>query len=590
MIKSDVHRNSGLCRCGRYRILLVLVLMTFAVILSSGCLNLGSTDIPETEPADLPADLNTAILDFSQDVSDLDRVISIDLYNLAEEFSDAETDTDRENIALNYYAKNPWMSNLVYYNAVSDEFIGVPVTIAEENRNFLPTPTEQMFQSSGGTIHYSAVFNPDKGYQELDTAAVHDGNGTYIGYFIILYDFYAILNQHPMMIHKEKSYADYILFVVDESDGKVVYASKPEATGVIISEKSPYYDDQALILPETDKSGAYKYTSRAFYTYNSGLTTEKITAWKNIPAYKRTYKVYLIQELNKLPLTTENVFAPATAETIDNVIDLFVFSSNFGKEAAIARVNAQHYSTPIYILDMEGKVLASPYKGQTGLNFLNNRGAYGYAYTKGMVNTVLHGGGFVYYAYPIEGTVTSNAAQFSNSYVLPLDDDCFVLGYFSADTDVLIVDQQKREDVVSVSREIIRRAIEEGVDSVAYEINTASRSDAGYFVPSIKSEINEISIMDFNGFVYASIKNPATVGEVVMDYVDVYGGSTTRKEIMLAKSYGGFMVDLTANKTRDGYVDLWLLSVEPIGEEKFVHTSVLIGTYEDLLTPYYEVR
>ena len=90
--------------------------------------------------------------------------------------------------------------------------------------------------------------------------------------------------------------------------------------------------------------------------------------------------------------------------------------------------------------------------------------------------------------------------------------------------------------------------------------------------------------MDFDGFVYASIENPATVG-VAMDYVDVYGGSTTRKEIMLAKSSGGFMVDLTANKTKDGYVDLWLLSVEPIGEEKFVLTSVLIGTYEDLLTP-----
>ena len=98
-----------------------------------------------------------------------------------------------------------------------------------------------------------------------------------------------------MMIHKEKSYADYILFVVDESDGKVVYASKPEATGVRVSEKSPYYDDQVLILSETDKSGAYKYTSRAFYTYDVSLNTEKITAWKNIPAYKRTYKVYLIQ-------------------------------------------------------------------------------------------------------------------------------------------------------------------------------------------------------------------------------------------------------------------------------------------------------
>lgn len=146
MIKSDIHRNNEPCRCGRKRILVALVLMiTFAIIFSSGCLNPESPDIPETEMVDLPDDLNAAILDFSHDVSDLDRVISIDLYNLAEEFSGAETDADRENIALNYYAKNPWMSNFVYYNAVNDKFIGVPVTIAEENRNFLPTPTEQMF-------------------------------------------------------------------------------------------------------------------------------------------------------------------------------------------------------------------------------------------------------------------------------------------------------------------------------------------------------------------------------------------------------------------------------------------------------------
>ena len=68
MIKSDVHRNCESCRCGRKRILVALVLMiTFAIIFSSGCLNEQkclnpeSPDIPETEMVDLPDDLNAAI-------------------------------------------------------------------------------------------------------------------------------------------------------------------------------------------------------------------------------------------------------------------------------------------------------------------------------------------------------------------------------------------------------------------------------------------------------------------------------------------------------------------------------------------------
>lgn len=96
MNSRNIRIKCNIWKCGRKRIILALILITFAVVFSSGCLNPGSTEIPKTEFTNMPDDINAAILDFSLDVADLDRVISIDLYNLAEEFGDAETDTDRE--------------------------------------------------------------------------------------------------------------------------------------------------------------------------------------------------------------------------------------------------------------------------------------------------------------------------------------------------------------------------------------------------------------------------------------------------------------------------------------------------------------
>lgn len=96
----------------------------------------------------------------------------------------------------------------------------------------------------------------------------------------------------------------------------------------------------------------------------------------------------------------------------------------------------------------------------------------------------------------------------------------------------------------------------------------------------------EIAIIDFNGNVTASVRNPHLVGKSSTHKVDTYGDSATRRAMMLAKTGGGFMALLVTNTEKEGYVDLRLAMVEPLTDEYYVYTVGYIGTFEDVLTLY----
>ncbi|MDO5843776.1 MAG: cache domain-containing protein, partial [Methanocorpusculum sp.] len=290
--------------------------------------------------------------------------------------------------------------------------------------------------------------------------------------------------------------------------------------------------------------------------------------------------------LNQPKLVYDNVYKLTTEQTLKDVEDLFKFSVLNALSDTFERVNSGYYNSYIYILDMDGKIVSSSENNTIGVNYLNSRGAYGYSYISSMIYSAQQGGGYVYYMYPVDGSFRAEASQYSLGYIMPINNDYFIFGRFSGDEDAQPIDYSIRSDSSSVAREIINQVSLKGIDSIIYEINSDPENAQEKFVPNLTTNVEDIAVIDMHGNLYASVYNPTLVGESLTSHTDVYGTSIIRKLIMHAKNGGGFMSDLTQSKDRGGYVDLWLICVEPVDNNYFITTAAIIGTYEDVLTPY----
>lgn len=569
----------------RFMIVCSVILLLAVAIVSAGCINNSASDI-DSEPCEIPSDMATITLDFITDLKNIATSISIDLYDLADKIGNAESADEAREIELEYYGNNAWIEKLIYYDLKSGERIRVP-ELAEDMyiTDYLSIPTQKELEAAGGILHVDCVYIPGDGYVNANYVAVYGDDGIYKGFIILLYDSYVMFNLHPMMTWDDNEYGSYSCFIVDKSSN-IIYSTSQEYIGESLKEDSKLYTGQSLIIENDDKYGAYQYTSHAFYNYLSGTTdTVKITSWEEFTYYKSTYTLYLTKEVNKIEMRYDDVYTVDPGTLRDNVIKAYVYASSNSKERTFDLINSGAFSGSVVAMNYEGEVLAVSNPSMIGLNYINNRGTYGTSYTEAIIYTAQQGGGYVYYTYPVEPSITPRGSQFSIGYVLPVDDEWFVFGRFSADPDVLPTDFTAREDVTKVARSAVEDAFEH---DIYYVIDTAnnlkpewSSSFAGF-----SNDIDNVGVMDINGYIYASTYYPEFVGTVQTGYTDVYGGSTVRKMIMLAKSGGGLICDLTENPDREGYVDLWLYSVEPVDNYYIVHAGTIIGTYKDYLGDY----
>ncbi|MDO5843744.1 MAG: hypothetical protein Q4Q53_01180 [Methanocorpusculum sp.] len=556
---------------------LLVILIIFFLLITAGCISNEEKEV-ETTGVETPSDMIDGALDFAKDLKNLDVSISIDLYNLADKFGSAKDDKEIEEIAVDYYSENAWIDKIIYYDAVTKERLDIPIQIDTELDSYLPHPTEEQLKLAGGNIHYDSVMIPEDGHVSVECAAVYDENGNYKGCFVFVYDLYVALNLHPMFMDTEKSYGNFICFCLDKNN-KIVYSSKQEYIGETVDS---YLNDGINVIKISDKeSGAYTYKSASFYNYNRHFNTEKITDWEKFTAFKTTYTLYLTKELGQPPLIYNNIYDVNPDQAEKDVNDAYVYAVQKGNQALLDRINSGYYNTPMGILNYDGYVVSGFDNSLLGLNFLNNRGAYGYAYTKSMIYTAQQGGGYVYYMYPVDGTIDTQASQFSLGYIMPIPGDCFIFGRFSGYSDLIPKNVNIRNDVTSLSRAVLKDAYDNGADYVIDKISK-NPHNTEVFTGNLTTNVEDLGILDYEGNIYASAYNPSVVGYTLTGYKDVYGGSTVRKLIMLAKSGGGYINELYPNPIKDGYVDLWLYSVEPIDDTYIVYTGAVIKTFEDI--------
>lgn len=572
--------KSGKCYL---QIFLFVSLLAIVLTVSVCCIVSGiEDDVIDTESAEIPEDLREGIDDFCNDLILLESSVISDLNTLSKKIKSADTFSDKNEQLFEYYSNNAWIDILIYYDAESDLYYSSPVILnSADVIGSIPYPTErELRKAENNLIENACVFIPEHGYMCMCCKGIFDDNGKYVGYIIMFTDLYVQLNLQPLVIDNEKLYGDYVVFITDK-DGRIVYSSRQEAIGQYVEKNNPFYNGEVLIKKTNTESGAYQYSSRAFHSNLRDIDTEKITAWSTIGREKHEYTVYAVKELDRPELELENVFELDTENTLRDVQNLYTYDDWNGIEKSIERVNSGYYLTDIHIVDMNGKVAASTESEIIGLNFINNRGNYGYSYVTSMIDTVKQGGGYVYYTKPIDGTSDTPAAEYCIGYVLPLDENYFVIGRFAGDTDLVIKDYDLRSDVVTVSREIVNEAYYNGIDYVIDKINNQN-TGASVFVDWLNTDVSDIAILSFNGELLASINHPEMIDSIVTGYTDAYGGSTARKAIILAKNGGGLMTNLSPNPDKEGYVDLWLISVEPINNRYFSCVGAVIKTFDDL--------
>lgn len=557
---------------------ITFILLLVVLTLSAGCIN-SSEEISTTDIV-IPDDIKSDLTECIADIEILHQAISSDITYLAEDLGNAQSVEERGKLAYKYYADNSWVDKLIYYDAKTDQCIEIPVPISSRDKSYIPQPTEEEFAHAGEkhTLYYDDIYLPDEGHVIIHCSATYDQNDTYCGYVTLIYDLFLTLNYHPLTIGNEKEYDDCIATIIDRN-GTIICSSRQEIIGETIGDS--FYRGVSLIKRSDLPSGAYSYESPAFYTYARDNITKKITAWTVFSVFDTPYTLYLTKEYDKPPLQTENIYEVTTGEVEAAVNDAYTFAAKYGNTELYKRINSGYYQVPLYVLNYNGTVIAGPNK-DIGLSYLNNHGAYGYKYAQYMISTAKQGGGYVYYLYPVDDTINSPAAQFSLGYLLPLEEDSLVFGYSSADKDLIIKNKEIRNAVNAVSSEVLREYLDHGIDYVINKINNHPPRNTSQFVSGFETNVEDLGIIGFDGKIYASLYNKSVVGYSLTGYRDAYGGSTVRKLIMLSRLGGGYADELYACPDEEGYLNLWIYSIEPINDSYIIYTGAVLKRIKEI--------
>lgn len=555
------------------------VLLLAGLLCTAGCIS----EQTATTPVDIPSDLAAGLSEMQNDIRAIDASIKADSAELAAYIENAPDHSNLYSVLHEYYADNSWLTGLVFYCSEHDVWHEIPEFNSEIPLTVM-LPDEKQLLAEGGYMHTEGVRTPDRGYLNFDYRAVYGKDGTYLGYLIFAYDTYSAIHLHPLVSDEERVYGDFAAYYTS-ADGEIVYSSVEQTLGETISPNKQFTDGISVLQAGSAASGAYQFSSPAFYLYNRTENTEKIAAWQKTAD---GHTLYLVKELNRPELLTKNVFLLTTEAALENARDAFLCSVNEGTEAVVKRVNSGYYSTPLVIFDDNGTVIAAADADSIGMNYLNNRGAYGISYLSSAIHTMGHGSGYVYYTLPVDPTVDTPAAEYCIARIIPIDDDLFIFSQFAGDTDLLMRNPDARKDITGAARAVLKEIGETGLSEVIDKINENYQQGGNLFVENSSTDISALSIVGFDGMIYASAQFPQAVGMVQTKTVDVYGGSTTRKAIILAKSGGGIMTCLLPDAAKEGYVDYWVLAIEPIDGTKHICTGSVLATFKDILTPVLE--
>ncbi len=540
-----------------------LLIVGVLVVLSAGCITAekqtSSTEIP------VPEETEEALTEFAVNFKDIDLSLTLDLYYLADQIGEAETEEDIHEIINNYYVENTWINRIIYDN-----------TEAGKITDIVHAPTKEELVAVGGILNAGPIYIPDLGWMELMYAPVFNANGEYKGYLLFVYEAHVLLQEHDLLSDTKAGYGNYTILITNRN-GVVFYATQQQYIGAKLEKEVPHNIGDSIIILQENSSGAYQY---------AGENTTITTAWQKIFVHKNEYTLFLTKEYPTPVIRYDDQFTPKPDMMRQNVTEAWKYAMTNGKEAAMKRINEGSYPYDIYAVTMNGTIFAaSPEEAEKiNLTYIDVRGSYGMSHMDQMIATARQGGGYVIYFEPADTTQVPDAGLFTIGYVMPAGEDWFIAGTSPGSTNYTKINNNARGDIVSVSRAIVGYAHEHGTDSAIEKILSNPQANGTLFTDALSTNVSDLVILDSEGTVYADSYHPEMSGKSGTFSPDVFGSSVIRKAIIVAKSGGGMIYDYQWSETKPGYADLWLYAIEPIDNNYFAFSGTSIITVKNYVT------
>ncbi|MDU9375859.1 hypothetical protein McpSp1_04380 [Methanocorpusculaceae archaeon Sp1] len=552
-----------------HKLLLIVLIGCVIAVLSAGCI---TTD-KEITYTELSSETEEALADFADDIRTMYTTCVLDMYYLGDQIGKAETEKDVQRIINDYYAEKIWINRIVYYDAAGNS-VETPIYSPGKISDTIPVPTEEDFISSGGAVNFGPVYIPELGMMELLYAPVFSPTGEYKGCLLIATEAYLLLQEGHRLADGVK-YGDYAILLANR-DGVITYATQQEYIGTKLEKGVPNKIRNSIIILQDDLTGAYQYAGKD--------NTQVTTAWEKVLVHQNEYSIFLTKNDNDAPVNYGDQFTPQPDQMRDDVTAIWRYAFTSGSEPAMERINGGFYFYEVYAVSTDGTILAAPpdKKETIGLNYINGRGRYGISYMKQMITTAQQGGGYIAYFDPSDDTQLSEAGLFTIAYVMPVNDDWFIMGLSPGATNYTEINNKASGDVATVVRAILGYAHEKGVENAIKKIVDNPGANGTVFTEDISTNVDNIVIFDYNGTIHANMQVPEMNGDNAMYYTDLFGSSVVRKSVIIAKSGGGITYDYQWD---DGgipnYADLWLYSIEPIDDTYFTLAGTTVITTEN---------
>ncbi|HWQ66639.1 MAG TPA: cache domain-containing protein [Methanospirillum sp.] len=424
----------------------------------------------------------------------------------------------------------------------------------------------------------SSVFPMEEGFSGVSVSyPIFSPDQQYLGYTDITIRPEEFLGQIiTPMIEQTR----YDVFIV-QKDGLNVYEINEEEIGKNLL-TDPLYDTPEIHKIATaivsNQSGIVQYNFWNRY-WNSVVPREAI--WTTLSVDDQEWRIAVVHDLGKD--TNENSSVTNTSkkgvdlnssisEMTSFVKDAATFGGSTDQKTACDAFNnlsgpfvsGDHY---IFAYDMNGTALALPYQqGLVGKNRMNLTDINGFSIMPPMIDTALHGGGYLYFVYP--NPVEQYQNQLKIFFIQPVNQDWFVAsGIFLPNINATI-DEGNITTLIDRVKGAARHADQLGREKAISDFNdlNGTFADGGKY----------IFAYEYDGTTLALPYQPEIIGTDRLNYTDAYGSEIIRLEIDTAKRGGGFVYVVYYNpeSTKN---ELKLCYVLPAGDDWLVGSGIYTG-------------
>ncbi|MDU9376558.1 hypothetical protein McpSp1_11800 [Methanocorpusculaceae archaeon Sp1] len=464
------------------------------------------------------------------------------------------------------YMHNPSATSIYRVNADNVVVAAVPESASHRVGYQIPLLEFDPFNLAYPIYHSTYVRESTGETHLLFCVPVYTSDGIYDGFLC-----YVIDPKSKVLVVPSRSVIPregVIVMVLDEN-GDVLYADNTKRIGqnAVLNAQIAGENETAAVMKEMllTQNGTATYTA---YSFSNMKYITIAVAWETL----ETRSGPLTIAVGKPITDYQTVVRPSssTDETLEEFVQsAYLYAVKYGKDAAIETFNdpksqfvTQQYT--ISAIDINGTILANPMlPGDVGVNLIANTDVNGVPIVKTLVQRAKQGGGYALYLHP--DPMDNQEMKVKRSYVMPVDENWFIVAGIYTDTDEKYVDHQLQNAMVAYTRHVAQYAQTYGKDAAIDALNTPN----GLFY----SEDIRLVAVDSAGTILARPYNPELIGNSLLGATDIYGSSLGRDLVVLANSGGGMIYQYYPNRyTNENHMTL--MYVLPIDDTWFLASGI----------------